>query len=207
MLKLTRDEMREVDRRAIEELGVPRVVLMENAARSVAEHCDRESYTVVCGGGNNGGDGYAVARHLHNRGVAVRLLAAKPIDDLTGDARIMADICQRMHLPTEPATPHAIGSDPVIDAFFGTGLTKPPRPAAAALIDAINAAEHVLSIDVPSGLDCDTGRPPGACVNAAITVTLAAPKIGQPSDHCGDLRIGDIGVDVAELHRISDYHR
>ncbi len=126
MIRLTRNQVREIDRRAIEEYHIPGIVLMENAARAVAdvawEMCDRcvgASVEIVCGRGNNGGDGYAVARHLHNRGVRVRISGYRPVG---GDAEINYRISEAMGLMQESDLVPGL----VIDALFGTGLSRPP---------------------------------------------------------------------------------
>ena len=218
MNRLTRDQVREVDRRAIHELGLPGIVLMENAARALAEVAlemigGRRRVLVVCGGGNNGGDGYAVARHLHNRGAAVSILATKSVAELNGDAATNARVATAMGLSIQSATPAAVRAaevDLIIDALLGTGLTEPPREDAAGLIGAMNAhPAAVLAVDVPSGLDCDTGRPLGACVRADRTVTFVAEKAGfseaAARAFLGEVSVGDIGVppDLVEAVRTS----
>ncbi len=213
MLRLTRAQLREVDRLAIEKYHVPSIVLMENAARSIVDVARgvlrREGFRsalILCGGGNNGGDGFAVARHLHNRGT--RVLIGLTVDPATlkGDALVNWRIVEAMSLPYAPATPDLVRAhsrDLIVDAIFGTGLTEAPREPFPELADAINDdAGSVLAIDVPSGLDCDTGHPPGACVRASITVTLVAEKVGFVDPFAkrflGDVVVGDIGC-PAEL--------
>ena len=216
MNRLTRDQVREVDRRAIHELGIPGIVLMENAARAVADvalrRLDEVMYdgriSVLCGGGNNGGDGYAIARHLHNAGCEVEIFATTPPEKLEGDAAVQSRICGAMGFSIELL---ATGVDPewfadiMIDALLGTGLSSPPRPDAAEWIEHVNTARNkhggiyeVLSVDLPSGLDCDTGRPLGACVRADRTVTFVAEKAGfmaaSAREFLGEVTIGDIGV-------------
>ncbi|MEX0654023.1 MAG: NAD(P)H-hydrate epimerase [Phycisphaeraceae bacterium] len=205
---LTRGQVREVDRLAIEELGIPGMVLMENAAagavrvlldtlaqrRGIAPgRGGGLSVAVLCGGGNNGGDGYAMARHLHNHGAAVTLYAFKPPAELRGDALTNCAICQRMGLPIVPAieemdlTAMAEGwaqADAVVDALLGTGFSGTVRPSLAAVMARVNALAGpvVLAVDVPSGLDCDSGTvgPGGtaAAVRADVTVTFVARKVG-----------------------------
>jgi NAD(P)H-hydrate epimerase len=208
-LCLTRAQVREIDRRSIEQCHVPGVVLMENAARGATDVAwdmlDHRPQTVVivCGGGNNGGDGLAIARHLHNRGCHVQILLAIDPDKLTGDAAINWRIVQAMGLEVEGVQAADELLSPfsaalVIDALCGTGLTEAPRPDAQRLIARINACEMpVLAIDLPSGLDCDTGDPPGACVRATRTVTFVAEKAAfanpDSRDFTGDLTVADIG--------------
>ena len=209
-LRLTRAQVRRVDLICTERYGIPGIVLMENAARALFATAVKMLGTaggrrvlIVCGGGNNGGDGYALARHLHNAGYDVLIAAAKPVSQLVGDAAINARICERMSLPIEPATPDLVESAPadlVVDALVGTGLDKAPSEDSAALMRAINQRrEPVLAVDVPSGLDCDTGRPLGSpedCVRAERTVTFVAEKVGFASarEYTGDVIVGDIGA-------------
>jgi NAD(P)H-hydrate epimerase len=199
--------VREVDRLAIEEYHVPGIVLMENAARAVVDVARRMTefkpcaVAVVCGSGNNGGDGLAVARHLHNWGY--QELVIDTATDFKGDALINSQIVDAMeidrtdfHNAEDFLDAHA--SDFVIDALFGTGLTRPPAGELATLIELINACElPVLAVDLPSGLDCDTGQPLGACVRATTTVTFVAEKAGftNPASRAftGEIIVGDIG--------------
>lgn len=208
MMRLTRRQLREVDRLAIERYGIPGIVLMENAARAATDvawrmvHQQTDAHVLIlCGGGNNGGDGLAIARHLHNRGL--RLAIGLTIDPAkyTGDARINHTIAAAMKLPLQPATPDLIAAadyDLVIDAVFGTGLEQSPRPPFDRLAAAVNhGRSHVLAIDIPSGLDADTGRPLGACIQASHTITFVAEKIGFAAPDArpclGEVSIGDIG--------------
>ena len=181
---------------------------MENAARVAADvahllmrgDCLGE-VLILCGGGNNGGDGLAVARHLHNRGADVNILLAVDPDKYRGDAKINWDIVRAMGLPVAPLDPRDLEATRpvvVIDAVFGTGLSEPPRGPFAEIVDAVRKlAVPVLAIDVPSGLDCDTGKPLGACVAATRTVTFVAEKVGfaQPEarQFLGEVTVGDIG--------------
>ena len=217
MIRLTRAQVREIDRRSIEEYHIPGIVLMENAARAVADAADamiarrEHAVTIFCGGGNNGGDGFAVARHLHNRGHEVGLHLLSHPGELQGDALINWQITQAMKIPASTSGPDGIdcGSyDLIIDALFGTGLNKPPRHDAALLIDAINrTGASVLAIDVPSGLDCDTGEALGPCVRATRTVTFVAEKAGfanpASKEYTGDITVGDIGCPRELIEQIA----
>ena len=190
-MALTRDQVRALDRRAGDEFGVPGVVLMENAGRGAAEVLVslgvRGPVVVCCGKGNNGGDGLVLARHLDNLGVPVRvLLFAKP-EELSGDAAANYRTASRAGLPlavhdlVDRGTPRRelASADWVVDALFGTGLTGPLRPPFDDIVAAINASgARVLAVDIPSGLDCDTGEPLGPTVRAEHTVTFVAPKKG-----------------------------
>jgi NAD(P)H-hydrate epimerase len=208
MIRLTREQVREIDRRSIEEYHIPGIVLMENAAWHAA-HCarwilprdKRSTILIICGGGNNGGDGLAVARLLHNLGKTVRVVLANPVERYTGDALTNLRIVQAMNLPIWPAgqdqSPAVEGEfDLVVDALFGTGLTTAPRDTR--WIDYMNSQPApVLAIDVPSGLDCDTGYPLGACVRAKRTITFVAEKKGfanpESAQYTGRIEVGDIG--------------
>ena len=207
-IRLTRAQVREIDRRSVEEYHVPGIVLMENAARAVVEVAmgmmrgvERPAVLIVCGGGNNGGDGLAVARHLHNRGWAVEIALAANVEAYRNEAKINWQIVQAMGLPVHPIEDGGIlpkgGVDLLVDALFGTGLSAPPRdPRVIELM-----AEHgmpILSVDIPSGLDCDAGKPLGsACVRATRTVTFVAEKAGFANplsrQYLGDVIVGDIG--------------
>ena len=208
MLRLTRAQVREVDRRAIEDLHIPGIVLMENAACSASDAA-RDMLSgdcigqvlILCGGGNNGGDGLAIARHLHNRGCRVQILLAVEPARYKGDALINWEIARVMKLKVIYATPDVMDPDAamLIDAIFGTGLSKPIEGAARDVIDAINkSGRPVLAIDLPSGLDCDTGEPLGAaCVRATRTVTFVAEKVGFANPaaraYTGEVIVADIG--------------
>jgi NAD(P)H-hydrate epimerase len=210
-IRLTRAQVREVDRRAIEDYGVPGIVLMENAALHAAaiawEMAGRHQHEwidIICGGGNNGGDGLAIARHLHNRGADVTVILAIDPAKYTGDALINWQIVRKMALTmiqSDDALDYLKREETalVVDALFGTGLSSPPRRSAAELIRAIDAkGRPTLAVDIPSGLDCDTGEPLGeACVRATRTITFVAQKTGfaNPSSrqYTGQVIVADIG--------------
>jgi len=216
---LTRAEVREIDRRAIEEYGLPGIVLMENAGRGAAEvlhgMAPGAAVTIVCGRGNNAGDGFVIARHLENLGHKVRLLLAGDPADLRGDAAIAWHVADRAAIVTQrlaSATPAEweqalAGAEWIVDALLGTGASGAPRGAIATAIDAVNAAgrrgARVLAVDLPSGLDCDTGTAAGACVRAAVTVTFVAPKVGfaavAAKPLIGELHVVGIGAPRALL--------
>ena len=218
MLHLTRDQLREIDRRASADYHIPSIVLMENAARAVTDEacgvlndecCGR--ILILCGGGNNGGDGLAVARHLHNRGAAVTIGLCCDPSSYKGDALINWEIVSAMRIAVEPFNISMLSDPPpmlVIDAIFGTGLTKAPRPPFATIAETINhAGLPILDVDVPSGLDCDTGVPPGACIRAHCTVTFVAEKVGfahpEAQRYLGKVVVGDIGCPVELIEQIA----
>ncbi len=207
-MALTRHALREIDRRAIEEYGIPGVVLMENAGRNAAELLRdlnplRLRVAIVCGPGNNGGDGFVMARHLDRLGLTVNTYLFAEPTSLSPDAAVNYRIVERMGLPiTVMPSPTANlfhGYGWVVDALFGTGLTRAPASPFDAVINAINqSSAQVLAVDVPSGLDCDTGRPLGACVRAHHTVTFVGMKEGflypEARPFVGEVHFADIGA-------------
>src|SRR5262245_58367002 len=222
---LSREQLRACDRRAIEEFGVPGVVLMENAGRGAAELLLSLGVggpvVVCCGKGNNGGDGFVIARHLANAGAAVRVLLFADPKELTGDAAVHYRVVEKMKVPVLAPKPDetteawvaqqlALG-DPrwdgdnwVIDALFGTGLTGPVKPPFDAVITAINAGRRtVVAVDIPSGLDCDTGQPQLPTVRADLTATFVALKKGFAAPvakpYLGRVKVIDIGAPRAIL--------
>lgn len=219
---LSCDEVRSLDRRAIEHFRVPGVVLMENAGRGAAELLLRlwptaRRVTILCGHGNNGGDGFVIARHLELAGRTVRVFLAAAPSRLTGDAATMFGIVARSGIPYADLSAgdadawHAAlaDADVVVDALLGTGASGPPRGAIAVAIDAAarRAADPhppaVFAIDVPSGLDADSGISRGACVRADVTATFVARKRGFDSPGAavltGDVHVVGIGAPRALL--------
>jgi NAD(P)H-hydrate epimerase len=223
IIVLTRRQVREVDRRAIEDYGVPGIVLMENAARNAAEFIRAELgaapdlVAVVCGRGNNGGDGFAIGRHLSNAGVSVEILLACDPNQLAGDAAANYDIVRRMGLECHrcdtaerlaAARPVLDRAAVVVDAVLGTGFSGDVRPPLDAVIGAINAAGRatIVAIDLPSGLDCDTGRPSNATVRADLTITFVARKAGfdapGAADYTGRVLVADIGAPADIIRKV-----
>jgi NAD(P)H-hydrate epimerase len=216
-MPLTREQAREFDRRAIEEYGVPSTLLMENAGRGVAVHVRRvnpkKRRTIICcGGGNNGGDGFVVARHLDNFGWPVKvLLFAKP-SSLKGDAATMFEILKRSQVLLDYVPLDSVRVEDylneeltnfndgwIIDALFGTGLSGEVREPFDRVIAAINSSPApVLAVDIPSGLDCDTGQPLGSAARANFTVTFAGMKKGflvaDAIEWTGEVHVVDIGA-------------
>jgi len=210
--------MREVDRRAIEEIGIPSLVLMENAAVGVADalgerYPEARSVAIFCGPGNNGGDGLALGRLLDGRGYEVALALVTGGRNPSGDAAVQLAICRRQGLAVaEPgddagldaALRHATGCDVVVDALFGTGLERPLGEPFAGLVGRLNAlGRPIVAVDLPSGLDASRPVPIGPHVRADLTVTFAAPKIAQvfapASGACGDLAVAELGIPPALL--------
>ena len=194
---VTADQMREVDRLAVERYGLLLFQMMENAGLHLAElvtrRYDPRSVTVLCGPGGNGGGGLVAARHLANRGRRVTITLSDR--DRLGDVpRHQLELLQRIGVPitTEP-----VGSDVVIDALIGYSLHGDPAGSAADLIRWANGAgSPICSLDVPSGLDSTTGRVSQPCVRADATLTLALPKTGLAgaADVVGELYLADISI-------------
>jgi NAD(P)H-hydrate epimerase len=182
----TRAQARNYDRWCVGTLGIPGTVLMENASSGCARIAiamlgpTPRGVLVACGPGQNGGDGYAIARHLANAGHEVRILALGAPPD-GSDAAVMRNVAERMgiaraHGSIEPRLDDRL----IVDALFGTGLDRELSPEAIALVDAINdSGTPVLSVDLPSGLDADTGMPRLRAVRATVTATMVVPKVGM----------------------------
>lgn len=214
-LKLvTASQMRSIDSNTIN-LGIPGIVLMENAASCVvreicADYPDIAGFSVVvvCGKGNNGGDGFAIARHLMNLGAFVQTVLVGESSALRGDALSNYVILNNMgahvlEIRTDSELPilreSLSRSELVIDALLGTGIQGSIRGIYKDVIDMMNQSEHpVISVDVPSGLNSDTGSISGICVRAHKTVTFGLPKVGLVTfpgvDYVGELVVGDIGI-------------
>jgi NAD(P)H-hydrate epimerase len=215
MRVLTSAQMREADRRTIEEVGIPSLVLMENAGRQVVAAIEaihgellEQQVAVLCGRGNNGGDGFVVARTLMQRGVGVSVFLLGRVADVRGDARVNLEVLGRLGLTVvEIADSQAwelhfsevTGCGLIVDAIFGTGLNQPVSGLIESVIADVNASGiTVVSIDLPSGLSADSAEPIGASIEADTTVTLGAPKLPlvlPPGEtRAGDIVIADIGI-------------
>lgn len=208
---LTPAEMAEADRLTIAG-GTSGVDLMERAGRAVffatVARYRPQTVAVLCGPGNNGGDGWVVARLLQAAGFEVRLASLVPVADLRGDAAVMAGRWNGPVLPFEPAVLDGAGL--VIDALFGAGLARPIDGPAAAMIAAIRPDQAVVAIDLPSGINGETGAELGASVQAALTVTFFKAKPGHwlypGRARCGDLVVADIGIADSVLEVIKPRH-
>ena len=203
-------EMRALDRAAIETLGIPGSVLMERAGLGAAHEIlqrygDAGPVVVVAGVGNNGGDGFVVARHLLAAGLDVRVVLIGAATRLGEDARRYLTVAERLGVPVTRRPQAAAlrralrGAGVIVDALFGTGFEGEPRAAAAAVIEAINdAGRPVVALDVPSGVDASDGTVAGAAVRADMTVTFHGPKTGlvvaPGSRHAGQVVVADIGI-------------
>ena len=193
---LTSAQVAEVDRLTTTRFAIPVTWLMEAAGWQVARHCRARTY-VVAGKGNNGGDALAAARHLHRWGRLVGV-ACTDRPGLSGAAAEEAAALEGVGVTIEEG-PDPRDSQLVVDALLGTGLSQPPRGRIAEWIEIVNSWERrVVAVDLPSGLVADTGETPGACVRAALTVTLALPKPGllhgSGPEVAGDVWVADIGI-------------
>ncbi|MEW5801919.1 MAG: NAD(P)H-hydrate dehydratase [bacterium] len=211
----TARQMQALDRYTIEEIGLPGIVLMENAGRQVVakmlQHFSdlpQRRVTIVCGKGNNGGDGLVVARHLSAMAADVRIFLLAEPESLSGDAKTNIRIIQKLNLALStiltPEDLHnqqeaLLDTDILVDALFGTGLTPPVRGLAAEVIELLNGAgKPIVSIDLPSGLSADLAYFSGPHIDASLTVTFALPKLAHVLPpaclSCGKLEIVDIGI-------------
>ena len=201
--------MRNLDKGAVENYGIPDLLLMENAGLAVYQIISERftvtgrHFVVVCGGGNNGGDGFVVARKLHSRGAAVSVFFYGNPEKLAGSARTNYDILHKLPVGIDfSKNARRLASDiarceAVIDAVFGTGISRDVEGDYAEAIDTINAGGRpVVSVDIPSGINGDTGAVMGTAVRADITVTFGLPKLGNilypGASRCGELLVSHI---------------
>ncbi len=212
---LTAAQMREADRFTIEEIGIPSIVLMENAGHRVVDAlrtmCGGLSglrVSVLSGRGNNGGDGFVVARLLDSADAEVRIFALCDAESVTDDAAVNLGVLRRLGLPVthvvfdedwRAAHQEALSADVLVDALVGTGLRRPLEGLLRAVVLDVNATKiPVVSIDLPTGLASDESSPPGDAIEAALTVTLGAPKLSllarPAATLAGDLVVADIGI-------------
>jgi len=212
-------EMREIDRAAIEGFGIPGLTLMDRAGRAVAETAAAMAgaagrIVVLCGGGNNGGDGYVAARLLRGAGRDAHVVTLVPGSQLGADARVVREQAERAGVPIdeqgELSAFEAGPGDVLVDALFGTGLSRAPDGAFAEAIDRVNRLRErgarVLAVDIPSGLSADTGRPLGACIRADRTVTFGFMKRGlfihPGAAYAGEVEVVDIGIPPGAAERV-----
>ena len=221
---LDASQMREADRRTIEDIGIPSIVLMENAGQQVvsAMHATFDDLSnrrigVLCGCGNNGGDGLVVARSLWQQGIEVEIFLFGRATDVSGDAAVNLAVARNLGLPIvevaeddetranwEHVRSEVLGCDLLVDAILGTGLNRAIDGLLRSAVDDVNASEvPVVSIDLPSGLSADSTTPMGEAFEADVTVTLAAPKpalLMSPAElWAGDLVIADIGIPISVI--------
>lgn len=215
MYLLSAEEMQRLDRTAINDLGIPGVVLMENAGLQVVEEIHKiignpmgKTVTVFAGKGNNGGDGFVIARHLLNAGAEVKIMLFAETTDVAGDAKVNLDILLAMGYKVYPIVkPNSLNiiklamvyTDLIVDAVFGTGFKGAVSEHVGNVIDIINSSgKTVVAVDIPSGLEANTGRVYGPCVRATSTVTFAHAKVGllvqEGPEYVGKLTVADISI-------------
>ncbi|GHT26586.1 NAD(P)H-hydrate epimerase [Planctomycetales bacterium] len=219
--RLTPSELHKIDSLAVEHLGISSIVLMENAGRGVVEFISREQIirmgmeiAIVCGKGNNGGDGFVIARHLKIRQFHPVVILTDEPDNLAGDAKVNFDILRHCDVTitvfstTFPADLSRYNI--IFDAMLGTGAIGKPREPFASIIQAINnSMAVVIAVDIPSGLDAETGIPNEPVIKADFTTTFFAEKTGfvnpRAKSVLGNVIILDIGVPNDFTHSIDDY--
>jgi NAD(P)H-hydrate epimerase len=207
MIVLTAAQMREADRRCIEELGIPGAVLMNNAGAAVFREISGGPVGVVCGKGNNGGDGFVVARLALLSGMEPTVVLAAEPSQITGDAKTFMDVYLRLGgsmvvAPDADAAVRAVADladcTVLVDALLGTGISGEVRGTARAIIGAWPREPVTIAVDLPSGLDADSGEPCGACVRVDVTVTFAFMKKGllarSAEPYAGRVVVADIGI-------------
>ncbi len=212
MKLVTSDQMRQIDSETINNYGIPGPELMENAGRGIAQHisdkirsnANNTRVVIICGKGNNGGDGFVVGRHLQNDNTEVTIYFMGPVEKLSSDAKLNYNRALKEGLPlleikTIDDLPDSLNCDLIIDAIFGTGFTGAPRGLSGELISYINKQNiSVASVDMPSGLNADTGQHEGAVIRADYSFTLALPKYGlylSPGrELAGEVTIVPIGI-------------
>jgi len=211
-LVLTREQVRKIDQYAIEELGMSGLVLMQNAARGCADKlCElgiEGPVVIACGRGNNAGDGFVLARHLDLRGYETKVLLWCDPDELEGDAADNFCLLGATDVPicvfeeedgVEELEQQVEDADWIVDALLGTGATGEPRPPFDVVIDVLNQqTASRLAVDIPSGLDCDSGEPASQTFRADHTCTFVALKPGLVAEGAGEftgeVSVHDIGV-------------
>jgi len=219
---ITPEKMREIDRRAQEEFGIPATILMENAGRAVFQAAmemlsgrQEKKVTVVCGMGNNGGDGFVAARHLMNNGIDVSIFLVADLKELREEAEAnyhrAEKVAKTIGKAIEVLNAENLasledkleGTSLIIDGIFGTGLTREIGEPEKSIIQLINDSEKpVLAVDVPSGLDAANGKVLGVCIKATKTVTFARPKTGfiGHEKYTGETITADISIPRALLN-------
>lgn len=215
MKVLNSTQMKSIDKKAIQDIGIIGPILMENAGSEISRQIlkrfpriSTKSVSIICGKGNNGGDGFVVARHLYNKGCRPQVVLLAKKGDLKGDAELNGRIVDKMGLSITEVTDEeewekirerVMDSDIIVDAIFGTGLTKPVRGRYTQVIEDINRSDsYKVAVDIPSGISSDQFQIIGPCIRADLTVTMAAPKIPHifppAEDFMGELVIADISA-------------
>lgn len=225
---LSRREVREVDRLAIEQAGVNSLILMENAGRNCADAIVRFlggageaskrsalagcKIAIIAGSGNNGGDGFVIARHLFMRGASVQTFLTSPTTKFTADAAANYAILEKLRFDLRQVEPQELADlasrlkefDLLVDAIGGTGITGALRGDTAIAVEQVNAAGRpVVAVDIPTGLDCDTGLAEGPAIKAALTITFVARKKGfdnpESQQYTGRVIVADIGIPAGQV--------
>jgi len=212
---VTAAEMQEIDRRASSEFGIPSLLLMENAGLQVVRALEEEfpsclsrPVSVLCGRGNNGGDGFVIARHLHSRGRKVQVFLLAKKQEVKGDALVNLQILEKMGVKIrevqrlsdlEGEREGILGSDLIVDALLGTGAHPPAKGLVAEVISYLNRlGKPIVAVDIPSGLGADESHPVGECIRADLTVTFGLPKrclfLYPAAEFAGKVRIADLGL-------------
>jgi len=227
MYLVTAREMKEMDRLTIESFGIPGIVLMENAGRGAVDTLFRHypnirhmKVGIAAGRGNNGGDGFVIARYLAGIGVPVDIYLLSERGRVRGDAAANLKLLDRIEIPVHEIPDIAAlesnkgrmrQCDLWVDAMLGTGLTSQVRGLFKEMIGFLNTLQKpILAVDIPSGLDSDTGKPRGSCIDATVTVTFGLPKIGHVvlpgTEFVGELEVIDIGIPPVVVHEIGPKH-
>ncbi|RJQ28934.1 MAG: NAD(P)H-hydrate dehydratase [Peptococcaceae bacterium] len=222
MLVVTSEEMKKVDQSAIKEYGIPGIVLMENAGLQVVKVVEKvlgdlpgKEIAIFVGKGNNGGDGLVVARHLLNRRASVKVLTLADYEEIKGDARVNLEIWRKMgqkvHSLTRGDSLNVIrlilmSVDLVVDAIYGTGFRGPVGEKIGGIIEVLNkSGKPVVAVDIPSGLEADTGAVNGPCIRASHTVTFGLPKLGLVTgagpEYAGELHVVDISIPAMVIEK------
>lgn len=210
---LTRAQTKLIDKLAIDEFGLPGIVLMENAGLGISQYLlslkPTDMITICCGKGNNGGDGYVIARYLDNFNIPVQVFIFANENEIKGDAKIHYNVIKKMGLKIEHLEKSSINhkillnklndSEWIVDGLFGTGLTGKLELHYSDIINTINRTNaKILAIDIPSGLDCDTGNSLGNTIKAAYTCTLISMKIGFLNDNAkeylSEVKVIELGI-------------
>lgn len=214
MIPVSIDQMRKIDEQAIREYGIPSILLMENAGQACAREIlnlgltEGDQAAIFCGKGNNGGDGFVAARHLYNKGIEPVVFYFQNIAEMKPDSLANFKVLEKMDVYLRDCSGNINWSGvredlkqckAVLDALFGTGLSKTLGEPFKAAVDLINECGlPVVAVDIPSGLNADTGEVMGVCVRAKVTVSLALPKKGfylkDGPAHTGKIVVADISI-------------
>lgn len=224
MKLMTPTQMRHVDEKAIKDYGIPSLLLMEHAAYNIFISLRENKYSgrivIVCGPGNNGGDGLALARQLHTWSQnTVQILMLAPLEKLSEEGKTYYTICQKLKISSIQVTESNLSevvnllerAEVIVDALLGTGLRREVTGIYEKVINSINrSTAHKVCIDIPSGIDGETGEIRGCCVGADTTITFALPKLGlyrYPAiDYIGKLQVVDIGIPKEIIEKAETTH-